>query len=138
MAFGLSDQGELALLREYFKNNDVKLGVYNDATDTLSDSETEDNITTEPSGSEYQRQTVQPGEVSITLDSNNNGLIAIDPQTFSVDNSTQNVDAWFLYDADKDEFIMRGEINTSNRSTDYLDLSQINNLRLGGDSLTLN
>jgi hypothetical protein len=137
MAFGLSNDGEQALLRVYFDNRDVQLGVYNDASDTLTDSDGLGKINTEPQGSNYDRQTVTGSEVTVSQDGDSDGLATIDPQTFSVGNSSQNVDAWFLYDSTNDDFVARGGIDTSGRTTDYVNLDQIESLRLGGDSLTL-
>jgi len=137
MAFGLSNDGELELLRYYFNNEDVQLGIYNDATDDLADSDGLSAIGTEPSGSNYARQTVSPSEVTVSQDANSDGLVSIDPQTFSVGNSSQDVDAFFLYDSTNDMFIARGGIDTSERQTDHINLDQLESLRLGGDPLTL-
>lgn len=137
MAYGLSNDGEVALLREYFQQNDVQLGLYNDASDGLIDSDGVGAVSTEPSGSSYARQTVTWSEVTIAQDSDDDGLATIDPETFAVGDSSQNVDSWFLYHSGDDELLVRGPIDTSGRATDYVDLDQLESFRLGGDSLTI-
>jgi len=87
MSFGLTNDGEQALLRAYFEMTDVQLGLYNDASDELTDADGVNAISTEPQGSTYERQTVTWSEVTVERTDDNNGLATISPQTFSVGDS---------------------------------------------------
>lgn len=135
MAYGLSNDGEVALLDYYFANKTVVMGLYNDADDNLADDDGPTNAT-EPSGN-YQRQDVPPSEVTVELNPSSNGEVTISPQTFSVGQSSMNVDSWFVYNATDDDMIGRGGIDTSGRQTDYVNLDQVESFRLGGQSFTL-
>lgn len=137
MSFGLSNDGELRLLREYFNTYDVNIGLYLDATDTLTDSDGTGAITTEPSGSNYSPQNITTAETTVTLNANNDALLKIDQQTFSVGNSSQNIDAIYIVDPTSGSFLGRGEIDTSDRQTDYINLDQISSFRIGGGIATL-
>lgn len=141
MVYGLSNDGELAILRQYFKNNDVELGLYFDdganGGDDLTDSDELAAITTEPSGSNYTREVISPSNVTVSLNADNDALLTIDAETFSVDNSSENIDSFYLYNAVDDDFVGRGKIDTSNRSTDYINLDQVDSLRLAGETMIL-
>lgn len=140
MGYGLNDDGELALLKKYFKNEDVEIGIYYDdpdnGGDNLQDSDGLADVN-EPSGSNYGRETITPSEVTIDLNSNNNARITIDTKTLSVGNSSMDVDSWFLYNANDSDFIGRSAIDTSDRQTDYINLDQIDSLRLAGETMVL-
>ena len=137
MSLGLSNTGELALLREYFANHSVEFGVYNDSTDNLQDGDTVADISTEPTGSNYSRQSVTNSDVTITLDANSeNALLVVSPQPFEVSDSSQKIDAGFLYNP-ADDFFVRIPVDTSSYPNDYIDLAQLDNLNLGGEAVTL-
>lgn len=78
------------------RNGSVSIGLYNDGTDSLSDSNDVGDITTEPSDGNYSRQTVSldGGDVTLTQDGSGN-LQAEFTVTFDVTNTTGSVDAWF-------------------------------------------
>lgn len=135
MSFGLSDDGELALLAQYFDNKSVVMGVYRDSVDNLDDTQSVGDITTEPQGSNYGREAVETTEVSVSLE-DGSGLIDVSPQTFNVSDSNQKIDAAFLFNPD-DGFFLRLDIDTSSYPNEYIPTSQLDNLRLGGDALTL-
>lgn len=135
MSFGLNNDGEVALLESYFNSESSVMGIYNDSIDNLSDSDSSVDITTEPSGSLYGRQAVDTSEVSVSH-TNGSGLIDVNPQTFNLSDSVQNIDAAFVYNPSDDLFI-RLAIDTSGYPNDYIDAAELDNLRLGGDALTL-
>lgn len=135
MSFGLANDGEVAFLQYYFDNNTVEIGLYLDDTDALSDSDNEPDVTTEPTGSNYARETLPASEVTIQI-SNGNALLSIGTQTFDVSDSTQNVDAVFFYNSN-DDFFLRAELDTSSYPNDYIDLDKLNDLNVGGAMLTL-
>jgi len=135
MSYGINNVGEAALLAYYFDNNSMVMGVYRDSTDALSDTETESDITTEPTGSLYGREGVEPSEVTTSIE-NGSGLSNLDPQTFNVSDSVQKIDAAFFYNS-TDGFFVRYEVDTSSYPNDYIDLAELDNLRLGGNALKL-
>lgn len=73
-----------------------QIGLYNDATDTLSDSSDISAITTEPAGSAYARQSETASSFSASLDGSNDIVITGSTQTFDVSDSTQTVDSVFV------------------------------------------
>lgn len=135
MSFGLNNDGEVALLSEYFENQSVIMGTYRESDDQLTDNDSIEDVTTEPQGSLYSRQSVDSSEVSVSLD-DSSGLIAVNPQTFNVSDSGEKVDATFLYNS-TDGLFIRLAIDTSTYPNDYVDTAELDNLRLGGDALTL-
>jgi len=135
MSYGINNVGEAALLAYYFDNNSMVMGVYRDSTDALSDTETESDITTEPTGLLYGREGVEPSEVTTSIE-NGSGLSNLDPQTFNVSDSVQKIDAAFFYNS-TDGFFVRYEVDTSSYPNDYIDLAELDNLRLGGNALKL-
>jgi len=68
------------------------IGLYNDSTDTLSDSSDIGAITTEPSGSAYARQQDSAGDFTASL-SGGDVEMAGTTQTFDVSDSSQTVDS---------------------------------------------
>lgn len=72
----------------------VSIGLYNDSTDSLSDTSDVGDITTEPSGSAYSRQSDAAGDFTASLES---GDVQIEgaTNTFDVSDSSQDVDSVF-------------------------------------------
>lgn len=135
MTLGVNNDGEVAMLSQYFDNKDVMLGVYRESVDTLTDTETVTDITTEPTGSLYSREQVTSPETTTSL-SSGSGLTDFDSQTLNVSDSAQKIDAAFFYNP-TDNFFVRFAVDTSSYPNDYIDLSELDNLRLGGDALKL-
>lgn len=71
------------------------IGLYNDSTDSLADSDDLSAISTEPSGSNYSRQSDAATDFTATLESGD-VQIAGTTQTFDVSDSTQTVDSAFV------------------------------------------
>lgn len=135
MSFGLNNDAEVALLEAYFNNESSVMGVYSDSEDAISDADSVVDVNSEPSGSSYARQTIDSSEVTVT---HSNGISSIDiaPQTFNVSDSVQKIDAAFLYNS-SDGLLLRLGIDTTSYPNDYIDTAELDNLRLGGDALTL-
>jgi len=72
-----------------------QIGLYNDSTDTLSDTSDVADITTEPSGSAYSRQSDAASGFTASL-SGGDIQIAGNTQTFDVSDSSQTVDSVFV------------------------------------------
>lgn len=71
------------------------IGLYNDSTDSLSDTSDVADITTEPAGSAYSRQSDAATDFTASL-SGGDIQIAGTTQTFDVSDSTQTVDSVFV------------------------------------------
>jgi len=134
MANGFTNAGERELLRQTFTQGNIEMTLYNDATDQITDSDGVSDIT-EPQGSQFSRAIVEPSEVSVGTDS---GVAVVDiaAQFFNVTDSTMNVDGYALILPDG-RLLHRGQIDTSDRSTDYIDLDQNDELLLGGEPARL-
>jgi hypothetical protein len=134
MANGFTNTGEQELLRQTFTQGNIEMTLYNDATDQITDSDGVSDIT-EPQGSQFERAVVTPSEVSVVTDS---GVAVVDiaAQFFNVTDSTMNVDGYALILSDG-RLLHRGQIDTSDRSTDYIDLDQNDELLLGGEPARL-
>lgn len=103
MAFGLTDIGEEALTKHWFEESITKpasmtVGLYNDGTDGLADSDDLADITTEPGGASYARQTATFGTTDWTAEDNASGnwQAILANQTWDVSDSSQSVDAYFF------------------------------------------
>jgi len=71
------------------------IGLYNDSTDSLSDTSDVGDITTEPAGSAYARQSDAATDFTASL-SGGDIQIAGTTQTFDVSDSSQTVDSVFV------------------------------------------
>lgn len=73
----------------------VSIGLYNDTTDALTDTSDVADITTEPAGAGYSRQTDLASAFTASLVSGD-VQIAGETNTFDVSDSTQDVDSVFI------------------------------------------
>lgn len=94
MAQTLTDIGEEWLVKSDLSTATVDVGLYNDSTDSLTDSDDVANITTEPGDGNYARQT----DVSISANniSGDWGVVTDGKVTFDLQNTTPEVDAYFF------------------------------------------
>lgn len=96
----LHDTGEEFLLDVHFlgdsKPSSVDVGLYNDSTDSLTDSDDVGDISTEPSGASYARQSASFGSNFTNSDSSGDWQTVIDDLTFDASDSSQTVDAYFV------------------------------------------
>jgi len=114
----------------------VDIMVYNDSTDTLADTDNLSDVTTEPAGGNYQRQSVNLDQSTVTLSENgsNNWQAVFDQVSFDTSDSTQTVDAYAVvatFDATNstggnsgDNLIVAGSLGTS------YDLSNVDTLNV--------
>jgi len=131
MPYGFNDSTEVAVLEDFFDGRTFEMGLYNDGTDSLTDSDGVGAVNTEPDGAAYSRPTVDgSGDVTVT---SNSGTAVVDvaAQLFDVSDDGENVDAFFLYDPSDGSFF-RGEIDTSSLGNNYVDLSPNTSVKLGG------
>lgn len=125
----------------YTENNvdsvSIDVGLYNDSTDTLGETSTLSSITTEPSGSNYSRQTstVTSKQISGDFGFDNDSLLS-----FDTSDSSQTVDAAFIvvnFQSDtvagdgsaNDHLVAAGDLSQSR------DLSQIDTLEIASGDL---
>lgn len=78
------------------KVSSFDVGLYNQSTDSLSDVSDLGDLTTEPSGSAYARQTVSlPGDVTISNSGGDWQIQQSATESFDTSDSSQSVDAYF-------------------------------------------
>lgn len=121
----LYNEGELFTLNNDMSTVTYEVGLYDDSTDSLTDSATYSSITTEPSGSAYAAQT--QGTVTVQLDGSSNGQIVLDPVTFDVSDSSATVDSVYVRDSSTGDLIVANDIGAQDLSTKdgSLELSNI-------------
>lgn len=89
----LTNFGEEYIVENNADGATIIVGLYNDTTDTLDETDNLAAITTEPSGSAYARQTdtVTTAQISGDFGFDNDAQL-----TFDTSDSTQSVDAYFV------------------------------------------
>ena len=124
-------------------NATMEITLYNQATDALSDSSDSGDITTEPSGGNYARETVDLDTAQITTSQNNNSnyQFEFEDQTLITDDSTQDVDAYIVLvtftsdlkgdGSDTEHYFFAGNLDQT------YDLGQIDEFVLKGTGLAL-
>jgi hypothetical protein len=145
----LHDTGEEFIIDVVFRNDtltkpgSVTVGLFNDSTDALSDGSDIGDITTEPSGGSYARQTatLDGGDFSNT-DSGGDWQTTITDQTFDTSDSSQDVDAYFIV------VTFQADDTGDGSATDHLfwtgnldqtyDLNSVDSLTLSGAGLKVN
>lgn len=103
MSYGLSDYGEEFLLRKTFLEDlgavsSVEIGLYNDTTDALTDSDDTGALTTEPTGTAYNRISLNFGSANFTAQQPSSDVEAIiaDHDFNLSDDTSGSVDSYFL------------------------------------------
>jgi hypothetical protein len=94
MAAILTDLGEEWMIKTDLDTASIDVGLYNDATDAISDTDDLSEITTEPSDGNYTRQTsigVSASDISGDWGIDNDSAI-----TFDVADTTGTVDSYFF------------------------------------------
>jgi len=119
----------------------VNVALFNDSTDALSDGSNVSDITTEPSGGAYARQsaTLDGGDFTNT-DSGGDWQTTIADQTFDTSDSSQDVDAYFITvnfnsddaGADAEHLFWTGQLDQT------YDLNSVDSLTLSGAGLKVN
>lgn len=126
------------------KPSSVTVGLFNDSTDALSDGSDVADITTEPTGSAYARQTATLDGTDFTnSDSGGDWQTTIADQTFDTSDSSQDVDAYFIVVNFASE-----DTSDAGTATDHLfwtgnldqtyDLNSVDSLTLSGAGLKVN
>lgn len=140
MADILMDTGEEFILDFVFTDgadrpSNIDIGLYDDSTDELEESSDVVDITTEPSGSAYERQSADfPDDFTNSNDEGDWQSVIAD-QTFDTSDSDQEVDSYFVvieFDSDEaeddgtatDHLFFAGSLDQS------YDLSQIDSFTL--------
>jgi hypothetical protein len=134
MAALLTDLGEEWTLETALEGASISVGLYNDSTDAISDANDLADITTEPSGAAYSRQST-----TLTMTDGGDWQVETSAQvSFDTSDSSQNVDSYFLvanFQADDtgdgsatDHLIATGALSQSR------DLSQIDTLNIAAGS----
>lgn len=103
MSYGLSDYGEEFMIRKTFLENlgsvtSVQIGLYNDTTDALTDSDDTGAVTTEPSGTAYGKISKDFGTTDFTGQMPGTEVEAIisDHDFDLSDDTSGSVDSYFL------------------------------------------
>lgn len=92
MARILTDLGEEFTLKNNMEGVAVIVGLYNDSTDTITDTDDLAQVTTEPSDGNYTRQSA-----TLTLTDDGDWAAVTSAQTsFDVTSTTGNVDSYFV------------------------------------------
>jgi hypothetical protein len=133
MAAILTDLGEEWMVKTNLDSESVDIGLYNDSTDSIGDSDDVGAITTEPSDGNYTRQT---GESLSAADiSGDWGVDNDNTVSFDVTNTTGTVDSYFFvanFQADdtgdgsaNDHLVVTGSLSQSYdlSNVDQLDIS---------------
>ena len=124
-------------------NSTLEITLYNQSTDALTDGSLPSEITTEPTGSNYVRETIALDTAEITTEQNTNSnyQFVFEDQTLITDDSTQSVDAYAVFvtfqsdlqgDSSTDEYLFFA----GNLDQEY-DLGQIDEFVLRGTGLAL-
>lgn len=92
MSFILTNIGEEYIIENNANGDTIKVGLYDDSTDAISDTDNVSAITTEPSGASYARQssTVTTKQISGDFGFDNDSKLS-----FDTSNSSQTVDGAF-------------------------------------------
>lgn len=129
---------------EVSRPSSIDMGLYEDATDQISDTDDLSAITTEPTGASYSRQSVSFGNTEMSSNDNTNGdwEVQFVDQTFDTSDSTQSVDSYFIVinfqsedtgdSASQDHLFLTGALSQT------FDLSNLDNLDVSdsGGSIT--
>jgi hypothetical protein len=141
MGHVLTNIGEEYLMENNMDGISLDIGLYNDSTDSISDTDDLSAITSEPSGSNYARQNDTFSTASLNSDY---GFDNDSQLSFDTTDSSSTIDSYFLvanFDSDvagdggtaSDHVIATGALNESR------DLSDIDTLNVpsGGCGVTV-
>lgn len=147
MATQLHDTGEEWIMDEAFGGGtgaaSVDVGLFNDGTDSLADSDDVSAITTEPGGSNYARQTIDLGTNFTNQDNGGDWESIMDDVTFDTSDSNQSVDAYMVvvtFDSDDagdggtaaDHLLFTGSLDQT------YDLSSVDSFTLSNSGISIN
>jgi len=121
----------------------LEISLYNQSTDTLGDGSGPADITTEPTGSNFARETItlDSAEITTSQNTNTNYQFVFEDQTLITDDSTQDVDAYVVF------VTFQSDLEGDSSNTEHLffagnldqtyDLGQIDEFVLRGTGLAL-
>lgn len=150
MTTQLHDTGEEFAIKDLFREDQitkptsVSIGLFNDATDGLSDTSDVGDISTEPTGSAYASQSADFGSAAFTPGDNASGNweIVIADQVFDTSDSAQDVDAYYV------EVTFQAEDTSDSSANAHLywtgdldqtyDLNSVDQFTLSGAGLEIN
>lgn len=149
MTTQLHDTGEEFVIDTVFRQDTLSrptsldVGLFNDSTDSLSDGSDVGDISTEPSGGSYARQSATlDGSDFTQADSSGDWQVTIADQTFDTSDSSQDVDAYFIVVS------FQSDDTGDTSTTDHLfwtgdldqtyDLNSVDTLTLSGAGLQVN
>jgi len=120
----LHDDGELIVLQSAFDGRTVQVGLFNDSTDQLAESDGFGAITTEPGGSNYAPQSVSSPTVSQDA-----GQTTVDmgSLSFQVSDASADVDQVYVRDDASGDLLFTNDLDQTYdlSSIDTLDLSNV-------------
>ena len=121
----LHDEGELLVLNSFFDGRTVEIGLYNDSTDTLGETASYADITSEPAGTDYGVQSVTSPNVSQNGD--NNAEAVMGQLSFQVSDASADVDYVYVKDQSSGDLIFTNQLDQTYdlNSIDTLDLSNV-------------
>lgn len=143
----LTDYGE-----EYFIQNGLdsgttawSVGLYDDSTDAISDTDDVGEITTEPAGTAYARQTstFSPSDEDGDANSLTEATINDSSLSFDTSDSSVSVDSWFLvinYQSSDGETTASDHLIATGALSQSYDLSSVDSLDIsaGGVGVSVN
>lgn len=121
----------------------LEISLYNQSTDALGDGSGPADITTEPTGSNFARETIalDSAEITTSQNTNSNYQFVFEDQTLITDDSTQDVDAYVVF------VTFQSDLEGDSANTEHLffagnldqtyDLGQIDEFVLRGTGLAL-
>jgi hypothetical protein len=120
----LHDDGELIVLQSAFDGRTVQVGLFNDSTDQLAESDGFSAITTEPSGSDYSAQSVSSPSVSQDAGTT---TVEMGSLSFTVSNASASVDKVYVRDDTSGDLLFTNNLDQTYDlgSIDTLDLSNV-------------
>jgi hypothetical protein len=123
MAF-LHDEGELLVLNSAFDGRTVEVGLFDNSTDSLTESDGYSAITTEPGGSDYSPASVSSPSVSQTSGTT---TVEMGNLTYQVSDATTSVNYVYVKDVSSGDLIFTNSLDQAYdlNSIDTLDLSNV-------------
>ncbi len=123
MAF-LHYDGELIVLDSAFDGRTVQVGLFDDSTDQLDESDGFDAITTEPGGDDYESQEVS--DPAVTQDAGET-VVDMGSLSFQVSDASADVDKVYVQDDVSGDLIFTNDLDQPYDlgSIDTLDLSNV-------------
>lgn len=140
MAYILNDLGEELVMKNNMDGLTHNVGLYNDSTDAITDTDDLGAITTEPSGAAYARQSSIYSVADISGDW---GFDNDSKLTYDVSDSSQTVDGSFLVHnfqaVDTSDGSAQDHLIGTAALSQSRDLSQVDTLEIsaGGSGVTL-